>query len=230
MDIDQPRRRVRSYVLRAGRLSKGQQRAIEQFSKDYCIDCKDTLLDAREVFGNDHPLIIEIGFGMGDATSRIAEQFQDHNFIGIEVFTPGVGKLLGEINEKKLENIRIIQHDAVDVLSNMIADKSVAGFHIFFPDPWPKKKHHKRRLIQSRVVRLLRRKLKPGGYIYAVTDWQEYADQMLEVLSGEQGLSNRFDGFAEPVSWRPGTKFEQKGLNRDHRIRELWFVKRTGIE
>lgn len=225
MDIDQPRRRVRSYVLRAGRLSKGQQRAIEQYSKYYCLDYKDALLDTQDVFGNAQPLIIEIGFGMGDATSRIAQQFQDHNFIGIEVFTPGVGKLLGEIDEKKLENMRIIQHDAVDVLNHMIQDGSVSGFHIFFPDPWPKKKHHKRRLIQSPFVRLLTQKLKPAGYIYAVTDWEDYAQQMLEVLSGEQGLSNRYDGFADPVSWRPGTKFEQKGLNKDHRIRELWFVK-----
>jgi tRNA (guanine-N7-)-methyltransferase len=226
MEESQSRRRIRSYVLRAGRLSTGQKRAIEELSGTYCIEFKQELLDYSEIYSNKNPLIIEIGFGMGDATSRIAETFPDQNYLGIEVYAPGVGKLLSEIEQKELSNVRIIQHDAVDVLNTMIGDDSIAGFHIFFPDPWPKKKHHKRRLIQRQQVDLLSQKLISGGYIYAVTDWEDYAQQMLEVFSDTPDLDNAYQGYAKTVSWRPRTKFEQKGLHKEHLIRELWFVKK----
>ena len=203
-------------------MSKGQQKALEELSDVYCIDYDKKQISVDNVF-REGDLCIEIGFGMGQATAEIAEKLPYTNFIGIEVHRPGVGRLLSEIERKGLKNIRIINHDAVEVLEDMIGDSTVSGFHIFFPDPWPKKKHHKRRLINDDFVKLLSRKLKPGGYIYAVTDWENYAEQMLRVLSGNKDLKNKYNTWAEPPGWRPQTSFERKGLEKQHLIRELYF-------
>jgi tRNA (guanine-N7-)-methyltransferase len=181
--------------------------------------------DFGEVFGNDHPVIIEVGFGMGHTTERIATQMPFSNFLGIEVFLNGFTKLLSRAGKNDITNLRLMRFDAVEVLEHMIADRSVSGFHIFFPDPWPKKKHHKRRLIQLPFARLLARKLAPGGYIYCVTDWEEYALQMLEVFEAVEELDNPHGGFAPPRSWRPTTGFEEKGLRKRHVINEIWVEK-----
>ncbi len=233
-----PLRGVRSYVLRGGRLSKGQQRALDVLYNTYCIPFRDRELDISEVCESANPergtqeIVVEIGFGTGDATAQIAEEHPGTIYVGIDVFLAGIGGLLNQIERRELNNVRIVRHDAVEVVRNMIPDGWISGFHVFFPDPWPKKKHHKRRLMQPEFVALLCTKLKIGGYIYAVTDWEEYAEEMRSVLSATHGLSNpneaaTDDGYAPPLAWRPGTKFEKKGLDKRHRIRELFFVKTT---
>lgn len=218
-------RTIKSYVLRAGRMSPAQQsaynRLLETFSYPFS---NDILQREKEIVNRD--LIIEIGFGMGDATFQIALENPDKDYIGIEVYKPGIGKLLDRIEQNGIKNLRVIEHDAVEVLKYMIADESVAGFHIFFPDPWPKKKHHKRRIIQSQFVSLLKDKIKEGGYIYAVTDWENYAEQMLTVFEGDNGLVNKYSGFADPQEWRPFTKFERKGKEKSHKIFELVYIKK----
>ncbi|MCF7934252.1 MAG: tRNA (guanosine(46)-N7)-methyltransferase TrmB [Spirochaetia bacterium] len=225
-DKDTGRRKIRSFMMRGGRLSNLQQHAIDEHYQTHCITDHQSVIDLERLFGNDHPVIIEIGFGMGLTTAQIAQQFPDTNFLGIEVHRPGIGKLLSEIERLGLKNLKILELDAVLALEQLISDESIDGFHIFFPDPWQKAKHHKRRLIQDPFVQLLTRKLKPGGYLYAVTDWESYAQQMLEVLGRAAELDNPYEGYADPVSWRPQTKFEQKGLNKEHVIRELWVVKK----
>lgn len=219
-------RKIRSYVLRGGRLSEEKKRIIEKYSDIYCIPYNEKALFLNEIFKNDNPVIIEIGFGMGDAAAEIAEKFPEINFIGIEVFTPGVGKLLSEIVQKKLENIRIIQHDAVEVLNHMIKADSIDGFHIFFPDPWPKKKHAKRRLIQESFIKEIDPKCKRNGYIYCVTDWKDYAEQIEKVFSSFPHFikENEKKG-SSAVSWRPVTKFEIKGLEKNHSIYEFFYRK-----
>lgn len=216
---------IKTYVLRAGRMTAAQRRDYEELSKVWCIPYEDKKLNYVEIFGNSNPVTIEIGFGMGTATALIAQANPDKNYIGIEVHTPGVGKLLGEIRSKELKNLYIIQSDALDVLENMIEDSSVAGFHIFFPDPWPKKKHHKRRLVKRPNTDLFAKKLAENGYVYMVTDWREYAEFALEELSLTEGLKNKYKDFAEPQKWRPETKFEAKGIAADRIISELMFCK-----
>lgn len=223
--MSENRRRIRSFVRRSGRMSKGQQYALENYRKLYSVELSDSNLDFEQLFQNRKPVIIEIGFGMGHATIELAGKFPDYNFLGIEVHLPGIGKVLDEIHSHQINNLQVIQADAVEVLDQMIPNNSVAGFHIFFPDPWPKKKHHKRRLIQPEFVHKLAHKLKQGGYIYAVTDWEEYAEQMVEVLSCEKLLHNPNGGFAEPIEWRPKTSFQRKGEAKQHLIREVWVVK-----
>lgn len=218
-------RTIKTYVLRQGRMTAAQERDYEELYPVWCIDFKDELLDFEKVFGNTNPVVIEIGFGMGAATVQIAKNNPDINYLGIEVHRPGVGKVLGDIKNMGLKNLYIIQFDALDVLEKMIPDSSVSGFHIFFADPWPKKKHHKRRLVQRPRTNLFESKLQKGGYVYFVTDWQEYADFALEELNLTEGLKNKYDGFAEHQTWRPETKFERKGLNADRVINELFFVK-----
>nr|WP_318659408.1 tRNA (guanosine(46)-N7)-methyltransferase TrmB [uncultured Treponema sp.] len=218
-------RTIKTYVLRQGRLTSAQERDYNELSPVYCIPFKQKLIDFKTVFGNDNPVIIEIGFGMGQATVEIAKNNPDINYLGIEVHKPGVGAVLGEIKRLELKNLYIVQYDALDVLEQMIKDESVSGFHIFFADPWPKKKHHKRRLVQRPRTNLFEKKLVKGGYVYFVTDWQEYADFALEELSATEGLKNKYEGFAEHQTWRPLTKFEKKGLNADHKINELFFKK-----
>lgn len=221
---DLKNRRIRSFVLRQGRLTKGQQRALETGLPQFGIEYAEKLLDLNQVFGRvNTKKILEIGFGMGESTAKIAQTLPDCDFIAIEVHTPGVGSLLKLLQEQALTNIRIIQHDAVEVLQHMVADNSLDGVHIFFPDPWHKKRHHKRRLIQTEFVELLCAKLKPGAYIHVATDWQEYAEWVLEVLNGCAMLKNTATDYAEKPSYRPLTKFENRGLKLGHGVWDLVF-------
>ena len=220
--IDAGRRDIKSYVIRAGRLSKLQKNAIKTLSDRYCIPFQDRHLDFKNIFGNENRVIIEIGFGMGHATADIAERNSNRNYIGIEVHTPGVGKLLSRIDSLQLSNLRIIQYDAVQVIRKMIPGRSLAGVHIFFPDPWPKKKHHKRRLIQHGFIEELLPSIKKDGYIYAVTDWEDYAEQILRVLNQFSELSNPYATYADGIEWRPDTSFEKKGIAKNHTIRDIW--------
>jgi tRNA (guanine-N7-)-methyltransferase len=221
-----PRRAVRSYVLRAGRVGSGQQRALAELGPRFVLPFATQPLDAHALFGRRAPLVLEIGFGMGGATAQIAQHRPDHDFIGVEVHSPGVGALLRLIDERGLTNIRIVQHDAVEVLAQMIAPASLAGTHIYFPDPWPKKRHHKRRLIQPAFVAALAGRLAPGGYLHCATDWEPYAQQMLEVLGAEPLLANTAGGFAERPAYRPLTKFEARGLGLGHGVWDLVFQRR----
>ncbi len=226
-DSDVPiHRAVKTFVLRSGRITAAQKRVYDEFSHVWCIPYEDKPLNLVDVFGNTNPIIIEVGFGMGDATAEIAEQHPENNYLGIEVHKPGVGRLLGEISRRNLQNLYIIQYDAIAVLENMIPDDSINGFHIFFPDPWPKKKHHKRRLVQKPRTNLFEQKLAPEGYLYMVTDWLEYAEFALEQLQSTDGLVNKYDGFADSQDWRPCTKFEKKGIKSEHPITELYFIKK----
>ena len=216
-------RTIHTFVMRAGRMTDGQRRDYETLSAKWCVPYCEEPLDYAKIFGNDNPVTVEIGFGMGKATSLIASANPDKNYLGLEVHTPGVGKLLGDIQSMNLQNICIIEHDAMDVLEYMIPDGSVDAFHIFFPDPWPKKKHHKRRLVQRPRTELIARKLRKGGYLYMVTDWLPYADFALEELCATDGLKNKYEHFAPHQEWRPETKFERKGMNADRPISELMF-------
>lgn len=218
-------RPIRTFVLRKGRITEAQKKAYAEYAPRWCIPYGTQHLSFTELFANDHPVIIEIGFGMGVATAEIAAQHPEINYIGIEVFQAGVGKLLNEIERRGLKNIRIIEHDAIEVLENMIPDASIAGFHIFFPDPWQKKKHHKRRLLRRPRTDLLTKKMQKNGYLYMVTDWYDYAEDAFAELSATEGLCSKYEGFATPQSWRPKTKFEQKGLNKAHPITELMFIR-----
>ena len=219
-------RPIRSFVLRQGRMSPGQQRAHEALMPHFGAAFAPETLDFTALFERCAPTFVEIGFGMGETTAAMALARPQHNFLCIEVHTPGVGSLLRQIEERHLANIRIIQHDAVEVLRHMIAPEALDGVHIFFPDPWPKKRHHKRRLVQSDFVALLAGKLKPGAYVHCATDWQEYAEQMLAVLEAEPGLKNSAPGFAPRPGYRPLTKFEKRGLNLGHGVWDVIFVKR----
>lgn len=220
-------RPIRSFVLRQGRLSKGQSRAVDNIGPRLLIPYSPATLNYESAFGRAAPTIVEIGFGMGHTTADIAESLRDKNFIGIEVHTPGVGSLLKMADERGLSNVRIVQHDAVEVLQHMVADASLAGIHIFFPDPWPKKRHHKRRLIQANFVRLLIEKLRIDGYIHLATDWHEYADQMLEVLSALPALINTAESFASRPAYRTESNFERKGLAKGHGVWDLVFRRST---
>ena len=183
--------RIRSFVLRAGRTTAGQQRAIEELGPQFLIPFQESVLDLRQTFnGSSHPKILEIGFGMGETTAKIAALRSEDDFLAIEVHPPGVGALLKLIGETNLTNLRLIRHDAVEVLEKMIAPNSLDGIHIYFADPWHKKRHHKRRLIQAQFVKLLISRLKPGAYLHLATDWHNYAEQMLLVLNAEPNLLN----------------------------------------
>ena len=219
---------IRTFVLRKGRITEAQKKAYTEYAPRWCIPYKAQQLSFKEIFANDHPVIIEIGFGMGVATAEIAAQHPEINYIGIEVFQAGVGKLLNEIEQRSLKNIRIIEHDAIEVLQYMIPDTSIAGFHIFFPDPWQKKKHHKRRLLHRPRTELLAQKLQEDGYLYMVTDWYDYAEDAFAELSATGKLRSKYERFAPPQPWRPKTKFEQKGLNKAHPITELMFIRPMG--
>ncbi len=214
---------VRSFVLRAGRIGPGQQRALDELGPRYVLPYRDEVIDFAAIFGRDAPTVLEIGFGMGDATAQIAAAMPDTNFIGIEVHAPGVGALLKRIGEQGLTHVRIVQHDAVEVLRQMFAPDSLAAVHIFFPDPWHKKRHHKRRLIQPPFAALLASRIAPGGYLHCATDWQDYAAQMLQVLSTEPQLRNSAAAFADKPAWRPLTKFEARGLKLGHEVWDLLF-------
>lgn len=221
------RRPIRTFVIRAGRMTGSEKRSYDELQQVWCIPFEHKTLNYTEIFSNTNPVIMEIGFGMGHATSIIAENNPDINFLGSEVHVPGVGRLLGDIKSKQLKNLFIMEHDALEILESMIPDNSLAGFHIFFPDPWPKKKHHKRRMLQRPRTDLLAKKLAPGGYLYFATDWQEYAESALEELTLTEGLVNKYESFAPHQEWRPRTKFEQKGLDAGRDIYELYFVKES---
>jgi len=219
-------RSIRSFVVRAGRMGPGQSRALAELGPRFVIPYAPQRHDFDASFGRHAPRVLEIGFGMGDATATIAQGLPDTDFIGVEVHTPGVGALLKRIGEMGLANLRLIQHDAVEVLEQMIEPASLAGVHVFFPDPWHKKKHNKRRLIQADFVRLLASRLKSGAYLHCATDWQPYAEQMLEVLTAEPSLRNSAEGYAPKPDYRPLTKFENRGLKLGHGVWDLVFVKR----
>lgn len=217
-------RRIRSFVLRQGRLTKGQERALQTAWPQFGIEYATQVLDLDQTFTrSESKKILEIGFGMGDATAKIAQTLSDCDFLAVEVHTPGVGSLLKLMQEGEIHNIRIIQHDAVEVLQHMLAEGSLDGVHIFFPDPWHKKRHHKRRLIQAEFIKLLCSKLKAGAYIHVATDWQEYAEWVLEVLRAESQLQNTAEEYAEKPDYRPLTKFENRGLKLGHGVWDLVF-------
>ena len=204
-------------------MGPGQQRALGELGPRFLLPFQAQALDFAAVFGRDAPTLLEIGFGMGDATAQIAAALPDTDFIGVEVHVPGVGALLKRIGEQGLTNLRIVQHDAVEVLEHMIPPGSLAGVHIFFPDPWHKKRHHKRRIVQPAFIELVTSRLAPGGYLHCATDWQHYAEQMLEVLSAAPGLVNTAAGYVERPAWRPLTKFEARGLRLGHGVWDLVF-------
>jgi tRNA (guanine-N7-)-methyltransferase len=219
-------RTIKSYVLRAGRTTIGQAKAYELYGPANLLTYAPETLNATAAFGRSAPLILEIGFGMGEATAHIARVRPDDNFLCCEVHEAGVGALLKRIGEQDLHNIRILRHDAVEVIDHMLSPGSLDGVHIFFPDPWHKTKHHKRRLIQPALVNKLAQRLKPGGYLHCATDWQPYAEQMMEVIGGEPLLantSNAADGFAAKPDYRPLTKFENRGLKLGHGVWDLVF-------
>ncbi len=224
-DTPPPRAPIRSFVLRAGRMGPGQQRALAELGPRYVVACKPGV-DWDACFGRRAPRVLEIGFGMGDATASVAAAQPGTDFIAVEVHAPGVGALLKRIGEQQLGNLRIVQHDAVQVLQQMVAPASLAGIHVWFPDPWHKKKHHKRRLIQPPFVAQLAQRLAAGGYLHCATDWQPYAQQMLEVLAAEPQLINTAKDYAGRPDWRPLTKFEARGLKLGHGVWDLVFRRR----
>ena len=223
-------RRIRSFVTRAGRISPAQQRALDTLRPRCCIPYAEAPLDTAAIFGRAAPVVLEIGFGMGAATAEIAAQCPAVDFIGVEVHVPGVGALLKLIAERELSNLRVVEHDAVEVVEHMIAPASLSGIHVFFPDPWHKARHHKRRLIQPEFAALLASRLAPGAYLHCATDWQEYAEQMLDVLEAEPKLVNSvatgYTSSVNPIATRPTTKFETRGLKLGHGVWDLIFVKR----
>jgi tRNA (guanine-N7-)-methyltransferase len=221
-------RSVRTFVLRQGRMSPAQQRALDELLPRFGVAFASSTLDFDRLFGRHAPTILEIGFGMGETTAEIARARPDDNFLGVEVHGPGVGGLLKRVEELGLSNVRVIRHDAVEVLAAMIPHASLAGIHVFFPDPWPKKRHHKRRLLKAAFVHELALRLAPGGYLHAATDWEDYADEMLAVLSAEPLLANAAAGFAARPAYRPLTKFETRGLRLGHRVRDVIFGRLGG--
>ena len=214
---------IRSFVLRAGRMGSGQERALAELGPRFVLPFAAQAMDWDAAFGRHAPRVLEIGFGMGDATATVAAAQPGTDFIGIEVHVAGVGALLKRIGELALSNLRIVQHDAVPVLRQMMAPASLAGVHLWFPDPWHKKRHHKRRLVQPAFVADLVTRIAPGGYLHCATDWQPYAQQILEVLSAESGLVNTAASFAPRPAWRPLTKFENRGLGLGHGVWDLLF-------
>lgn len=222
---DRPLRPVRSYVLRQGRLSPAQARALDLLLPRYGIEYAPRTLEFAQVFGRRAPVTLEIGFGMGETTAAIAAAHPERDFLGIEVHAPGVGALLRRVEADALSNVRVIRHDAVAVVADMIGLESLAGVHVFFPDPWPKKRHHKRRLLAPAFVRELALRLAPGGYLHVATDWDDYAQQILATLRAEPLLANTAEGFVPRPPWRPETKFETRGRNLGHAVFDLVFTK-----
>ena len=224
-----PNRAIRSFVRRTGRTTAGQAKAFVDVGPQFLLSFTGETADYTQIFGRNAPVILEIGFGMGEATAHIAACMPEKNFLCCEVHTPGVGALLKHIEERGLTNIRILQHDAVEVLDDMLTAGSLDGIHIFFPDPWHKKKHNKRRLIQQALVAKLANRLRPGGYLHCATDWQPYAEQILEVLTAEPLLRNTAvadgDGYAQQPSYRPLTKFENRGLKLGHGVWDVVFTR-----
>ena len=214
---------IRTYVLRQGRYSRGQQRAHAELMPRFGLEYRAEPLNFREIYGRDAPVVAEVGFGMGETTARIAGENPGVDYLAIEVHSPGVGSLLKQIGEGGLGNVRIVQHDAVEVMRHMVPDASLAAIHVFFPDPWPKKRHHKRRLLQPSFVSLAAGKLAPGGCLHVATDWKEYADDVLAVLCATPQLANTAQDFAPRPPARPETKFERRGLKLGHGVWDMVF-------
>ena len=225
---DVVRRPVRSYVLRQGRLSPAQARALEALAPRYAIPFARAPLDFARTFGRRAPVVLEIGCGMGETTAAIALAHPQVDFVGVEVHAPGVGAILNRIERGALANLRVIQHDAVEVVREMIPERSLAGVHVYFPDPWPKKRHHKRRLLKPAFVHELARRLAPGGYLHAATDWEPYAEEILATLASEPLLANAAQRYAPRPDWRPETKFEARGLKLGHEVFDILFRKASG--
>jgi len=219
-------RPIRSYVLRQGRVSKAQRRAHEALLPAYGIPFTGRLIDLDRIFRRRAPKILEIGFGMGETTAAIAAAHPENDYLGIEVHTPGVGSLLKRVDALQLTNVRVIQHDAVEVLERMIAPRTLDAVHVFFPDPWPKKRHHKRRLIQPPFVALLVERMKPGACLHVATDWQDYAEHILATLGQEPALCDTRAGYAPRPEYRPQTKFERRGLELGHNVWDIVFCRR----
>jgi tRNA (guanine-N7-)-methyltransferase len=221
------RRAVKSFVRRGGRVTTGQARALQELGSQVLVDYEPKPLDLARTFGRDAPTVLEIGFGMGEATAHIAALMPEKNFLCCEVHQPGVGALLKRIGERQLANIRIVAHDAVEVIEHMLQPATLAGVHIFFPDPWHKKRHNKRRLVQPPFVAKVVSRIAPGGYIHCATDWEPYAQQMLEVLGAEPLLENTARDFAPKPFYRPLTKFENRGLKLGHGVWDVVFRRRS---
>ncbi|WP_174875985.1 tRNA (guanosine(46)-N7)-methyltransferase TrmB [Vogesella oryzae] len=219
-------RAIRSFVLRQGHLTASQQRAIDEGMPRWGIDYQPQALDLAQAFGREAPKIMEIGFGMGTATAEIAAANPQNDYLGVEVHSPGVGNLCKLIAEQNLSNLRLIRHDAVEVMDNMLPDGCLDGVHIFFPDPWHKKRHNKRRLIQAPFIEKLVKKLKPGGYLHAATDWEDYAIQIMEVFSSNPDLQNSAEGYAPRPDYRPLTKFEARGIRLGHGVWDIVFTRK----
>jgi tRNA (guanine-N7-)-methyltransferase len=220
-------RPIRSFVVRAGRMSPKQERGLTEGMARHGISYAPAVLDFSKTFARNARTILEIGFGMGATTAEIAAAHVDTNYLAVEVHPPGVGSLCNLLDDQALVNVKVIQHDAVEVLSHMVAPGSLAGIHIYFPDPWHKARHNKRRLVQPPLVSLLASRLAPDGYLHLATDWVPYAEHMLEVLAAEPQLQNTSSDYAPRPSWRPETKFERRGLKLGHEVRDLLFVKRS---
>ncbi len=220
-------RHIRSFQLRRGHISQAQKRAIDETLPRYAVPYEAKLIDPTELFGREAPLVLEIGCGMGETTAAIAQMHPEVNFLGCEVFMAGVGALAKRLDEMQLENVRIVNHDAVEVIRDMIAENSLDGVHIYFPDPWRKARHHKRRLVAQPFIHMLASHIKPGGYLHCATDWENYAEQMIEVLEGEELLKNMHDGFspvmANPITERPMTKFHARGERLGHGVWDLVY-------
>lgn len=226
-EVNPKHRRIKSFVLRTGRMTPGQQKAYDEHWPEWGLDISQGPLDYSAVFGRKAPVVLEIGFGMGKSLVEMAANESEKDFIGIEVHVPGVGKLLHSMEEQGVDNIRAFCHDAVEVLEQCIADNSLDRVQIYFPDPWHKKKHHKRRLIQPAFVQMLRSKLKVGGVIHLATDWEHYAEHMMEVMTAAEGFSNQAEEycFAERPDYRPVTKFEKRGERLGHGVWDILFEK-----
>lgn len=225
-------RHIRSFVLRRGHISNAQKRALDETLPRYEVAYSAESIDYAAVFGRSAPVVLEIGCGMGETTARIAQMRPDVNFLGCEVFAAGVGALAKRLEENAIENVRIIRHDAVEVVRDMIPEDSLDGVHIYFPDPWRKARHHKRRLVAQPFIGLLASRIRAGGYLHCATDWENYAEQMLEVLEGESKLENRYgSGFspvmANPLCERPTTKFQTRGEKLGHGIWDLVYIRKA---
>lgn len=218
---------IRSFSGRRGHITSGQRQAYEEGLPRFGIPYGREPLSFEQVFGRSAPTVLEIGFGMGDSTAAVAAAHPGTDYLGVEVYPAGIGSLLRQVAERSLSNVRVIAHDAFEVVRDMIAPGTLAGVHVWFPDPWPKARHHKRRLIQAPFTALLASRLAPGGYLHCATDWEPYAQQMLEVLSAEPLLANSGEGWAPRPQARPLTKFERRGLARGHEVRDLLFVRRA---
>ena len=218
-------RQIKSYVQRAGRVTKKQQQALDNYSTKHLLEYSDTKLNFVEMFGNDNPVILEIGFGMGGSLVQMAIENPQKNYLGIEVHKAGVGNILHEIEHQNIINLIIMSYDAVEILKNMIADNSLSGIQIYFPDPWHKKKHNKRRLVNQENADLFVTKLKKGGVLHYASDWLPYAKEVLELLTNDDKYRNLYDGYAPRPEWRPLTKFEKRGQNLEHTISDILFEK-----